>query len=124
MKHAMAYVSPVDAPIAAELPSWWRQLITGPDNVQIEPSMLAAMFGVFILLPFVIILLCGLAYLDVVVNKHDAAVGALGGGVGAVIAAMGAYIVSLVLMLRQDRAPLPPGTTTSSSSSTTKTTNP
>jgi uncharacterized protein YqgC (DUF456 family) len=125
LKRVAAFV-PVDAPAALpDLGNWWHQAITGPDNHALEPSMLAAMVGVFVMLPLVILLLCGIAGIDVVLNKHEASVGALGAGIAAVLAAMGAYIASLVLMLRQDRVTSAiVSTTETSSTSKTKTTTP
>jgi hypothetical protein len=97
---------------------WFRQAITGTDNRTIDPSFLVVMFTVFGILPMVIVILCGLSGLDIWLNKHEAAVGALGGGIAAVIASVGALIASCAAILYQDRKPSAPATTTTESQST------
>lgn len=87
----------------------WRQAITGDDNKTLDPAFLPVMFAVFLILPAVITLLIALAAIDVVVNHHEANVGALGGGIAAVIAAVGAFIASCAVILRQDRTTTAPG---------------
>lgn len=104
---------------------WFRQAITGADNRTVDPSFLVVMFTVFGILPMVIFILCALSALDIWLNNHEAAVGALGGGIAAVIAAVGALIASCAAILYQDRKPAVPATTTTESQSTvTKTTVP
>lgn len=89
----------------------WRQAITGDDNKTLDPAFLPVMFAVFLVLPAVITLMIILAGIDVIVNKHEASIGALGGGIAAVIAAVGAFIASCAVILRQDRTTTSPGST-------------
>lgn len=97
----------------------FRGLITENDNRTISPTFSAVWFAVYVVLPMVILLLTALAFVDVVVNKHDANVGGLGGGIAAVIAAVGAFISGLALLLSQDKKPDPPVTTTTTTTTAT-----
>lgn len=100
---------------------WLRQAITGSDNRTIDPSFLIVVFTVFGILPLVILILSSLSALDVWLNHHEAAVGALGGGIAAVIAAVGALIASCATILYQDRKPTTTTTTATTESTTVKT---
>ena len=82
------------------------------------------MFAVFFVLPLVIVALVSLSAIDVYMNKHDANIGGLGGGIAAVIASVGAFIASCALILSQDRKPLPQQTTTTTTAAQTTTTTP
>jgi hypothetical protein len=97
----------------------FRGLITENDNRTISPTFSAVWFAVYVVLPMVILLLTALAFVDVVVNEHDANVGGLGGGIAAVIAAVGAFISGLALLLSQDKKPDPPITTTTTTTTAT-----
>lgn len=97
----------------------FRGLITESDNRTISPTFSAVWFAVYVVLPMVIVLLTALAFVDVVVNNHDANVGGLGGGIAAVIAAVGAFISGLALLLSQDKKPDPPVTTTTTTTTAT-----
>lgn len=102
----------------------FRQAITGGDNTTIDQTWLVVMFAVFVVLPLVIISLVTLAALDVFLNHHEASVAGLGGGIAAVIAAVGAFVASCALILSQDRKPQPPQTTTVTTASKTEVTTP
>lgn len=93
--------------------NWWRGAITGPDNVTIDPTFLCVMYAVFIVLPLILISLIGISLVDVFVNGNDYSPVSLGGGIAAVIAAVGAFIGTCAALLAQDKKPQPPSTTTS-----------
>lgn len=102
---------------------WWKQAITDDTNRVIEPSFLCVIFAVFLVMPTVILILSGVAVLDVVMNKHEASIGGLGGGIAAVIASVGTFVGAMAIVLNQDRKPQNPGITTTTTSATSATTN-
>lgn len=97
----------------------FRGLITEADNVTISPTFAAVYFAVYIILPLVLLTLAGLAVVDVVVNQHEANVGGVGGGIAAVIAAVGAFVTGMAVVLSQDKKPDAPVTTTTTTSTST-----
>lgn len=97
----------------------FRGLITENDNRTISPTFAAVYFAVYVVLPLVIIALVSLAVVDVVVNKHDANVAGVGGGIAAVIGAVGAYVLGLAVLLSQDKKPDPPQITTTTTTTAT-----
>lgn len=104
-------------------PSFTQQFITMADDKTLDQSWAIAHFAVFRILPSVIGLLVALAAADVILNKHDAQIAGLGGGIAAVIGAVAGFIAAAALILRQDRAtPAAPGTAATGAVTTTTTT--
>lgn len=99
----------------------FRGLVTESDNRTISPTFAAVWFAVYLVLPLVLALLIGLAYLDVLMNNHEANVGGLGGGIAAVLASVGAYVSGLALLLSQDKKPDPPAIVQTTTTTTTAT---
>lgn len=97
----------------------FRGLITEADNETTSPTFAAVFFAVYVVLPLVLIMLSGLAITDVIVNKHEANVGGVGGGIAAVIASVGAFVTGMAVVLSQDKKPDAQQTVTTTTSTTT-----
>lgn len=100
--------------------SWFKQAVTQPDNRTYEGAYiaLAAVIG---MVAFTILSLIALAWVDMLSEReNNFSYGGLGGGIAAVIAALGGFLGGVggfILMDRKGVTP-PPGTTTTEEKST------
>lgn len=99
----------------------FRGAITEKDNRTVSPTFLAVWWAVFVVLPIVLLSMIGLAYVDVIVNKREANLGGLGGGIGAVLSTLGIFVASMVALLWQDKKPESPQATTTTTTTTSVT---
>jgi hypothetical protein len=99
--------------------SMFRMLITESDNQTVSPVFAAVYWSVYIVMPASVVLTIALAYVDVLVNNHEANLGGLGGGIAAILAALGAFISGMALLLSQDKKPDPPIVTTTTTTTAT-----
>jgi hypothetical protein len=80
-----------------------RGAVTEDDNRTVSPVFLAVGFTIYVVMPLVIVLLATVAIVDVIVNHHEASIVSVGGGIAAVIGAVGALVTGLAVVLRQDK---------------------
>ncbi|HEX5863437.1 MAG TPA: hypothetical protein VF014_04125 [Casimicrobiaceae bacterium] len=112
--------------------SWLKQALTREDNRTYDGAYLA-LAAVIAMVGFTITALMVLAFIDMLSNvDNNFSYGGLGGGIAAIIGALGAFIGSVggyILLERKgvavtEAGPLATKTTTESQSSVTKTTTP
>lgn len=97
----------------------FRGAITERDNKTVSPTFLAVWWAVFVVLPVILLAMIGLAYVDVIVNKREANIGGLGGGVATVLGGLGLFVGSMVALLWQDKKPdSPPAAITTTTTTT------
>lgn len=88
--------------------STYTMLTTESDNQTKSPIFMAVWFATFIVLPVTMLTMIGLSFTDVVVNKHEASVAGLGGGIAAMLGGLGGFVAGMAALLAMDKRPDPP----------------
>ena len=85
--------------------STYTMLTTENDNQTKSPVFMAVYFTVYIVMPVSMLSMIALAFVDVVVNTHDANLGGLGGGLASMLGGLGVFVSGMALLLAQDKKP-------------------
>ena len=99
--------------------STYTMLTTEADNQTKSPIFMAVWFATFIVLPVTTLTMIGLSFTDVVVNKHEASVAGLGGGIAAMLGGLGGFVAGMAALLAMDKRPDPPSITQTTTTTTT-----